>query len=229
MLMILPYMNDIDFFNIPIADGLAQTLVIIVGLITIKAVIETLSNIIGAADAQATGGKIADEVKKTAGTAAKMTGGAALLGAAAFKAAGPGGLKALNKIPGVGKAFGPATKAWAGIETGVGNKLKGFGGRLKERITGMGGVNAGQAGVDAAQSSLDEFKTGGLQAELLSQYDGHNVSDYNLTAEREKWKKAGLSGQALADMETAFVAKQTAGGIMTRSDMFSRLEAAEAS
>ncbi|MBR1890621.1 MAG: hypothetical protein IJ817_02940 [Clostridia bacterium] len=211
MLMILPYMNDIDFFNIPIADGLAQTLVIIVGLITIKAVIETLSNIIGAADAQATGGKIADDVKKTTGTAAKMTAGAALLGAAAFKAAGPGGLKALNKIPGVGKAFGPATKAWAGIEDKVGTKLRGFGGKLKERITGMGGVNRAQRNLDRAKADLEAFNTGAKQSWIFGQMDGQNTADFDLAAAREQWKKAGLSDDAIRNMETAIQTRIAAG------------------
>ena len=80
VLMILPYMNEIDFFNIPVADYFASTLVIIVGLITIKAVIATLSGLIGAADANETGGKIKDEVADVAGKATKMTVGAAKIG-----------------------------------------------------------------------------------------------------------------------------------------------------
>lgn len=88
VLMILPYMNDIDFFNIPIADYFAQTLVIIVGLITIKAVIATLSGLIGAADANETGGKIAEEVGSVAGKATKMTIGAAKLGVKGLKGTG---------------------------------------------------------------------------------------------------------------------------------------------
>ena len=83
MLMILPYMNTIDFFNIPIADYFARTLLIIVGLITIKAVIATLSGLIGAADANKTGGDIAGEVGKVAGQATRLTLGAAKVGAKA--------------------------------------------------------------------------------------------------------------------------------------------------
>lgn len=75
--LILPYMNEIDFFNIPIADYFAQSLVIIVGLITIKAFIATLSGLIGGADANETGKGIAEEVGAVAGTATKMTVGAA--------------------------------------------------------------------------------------------------------------------------------------------------------
>lgn len=75
--LILPYMNEIDFFNIAIADYFAQTLVIIVGLVTIKAFIATLSGLIGGADANETGKGIAEEVGAVAGTATKMTVGAA--------------------------------------------------------------------------------------------------------------------------------------------------------
>lgn len=77
MFLILPYINDIDFFNIPIADYFAQTLIIIVGLITIKAFIATLSGLIGGADANETGGKISEEVGQVAGKATYMPLGAA--------------------------------------------------------------------------------------------------------------------------------------------------------
>lgn len=75
--LILPYINEIDFFNIAIADYFAQALVIIVGLVTIKAFIATLSGLIGGADANETGKGIAEEVGAVAGTATKMTVGAA--------------------------------------------------------------------------------------------------------------------------------------------------------
>lgn len=70
-LMILPYFNEIDFFNIPIADYFAQVLFIIVGLITIKALISTISGLIGGADANETGGKISEDIGQTAGKAVK--------------------------------------------------------------------------------------------------------------------------------------------------------------
>ena len=89
VMMILPYLNEIDFFNIPIVDYLAQTLFIIVGLISIKAVIATVSELVGGADANKTGGDIAEDVGKTTMKAGKMTLGAAKVGmkvqGAAFK------------------------------------------------------------------------------------------------------------------------------------------------
>jgi hypothetical protein len=80
MLMILPYMNTIDFFNVAIADYFARTLLIIVGLITIKAFIGVCSSLIGGEDANKTGDGIKKEVGAVAGKATSMTIGAAKLG-----------------------------------------------------------------------------------------------------------------------------------------------------
>lgn len=76
MFLILPYMNEISFFNISIADYLAQTLVLIVGLITIKAFISVVSGLVGGEDANKAGEGIAKEVGAVAGKATKMTVGA---------------------------------------------------------------------------------------------------------------------------------------------------------
>ena len=86
VLLILPYVNEIDMFGIAIVDSLVQTLFIIVGLITIKAVISTLSQLIGAADANKTGDDMSKEVKSTIGKATAMTIGAAKLGAMPYTA-----------------------------------------------------------------------------------------------------------------------------------------------
>lgn len=80
MLMILPYMNTIDFFNVAIADYFARTLLIIVGLITIKAFIGVCSSLVGGEDANKTGDGIKKEVGAVAGKATSMTIGAAKLG-----------------------------------------------------------------------------------------------------------------------------------------------------
>lgn len=88
VLMILPYINEINFFNIAMVDILVQTLFIIVGLITTKAVISTLSGLIGAADANKTGDDMSKEVKSTIGKATAMTIGAAKLGAMPYTFAG---------------------------------------------------------------------------------------------------------------------------------------------
>lgn len=99
--LILPYMNEIDFFNIGIADYFARILIIIVGLVTIKAFIAMLSGLVGGADANETGGKISEEVMSTAGKAAALTVGAAKVGAKAFDKSAHATVSA---IKGVGNA-----------------------------------------------------------------------------------------------------------------------------
>ncbi len=110
--LMLPYFNKISFFNIEIADYFAQTLIIIVGLITIKAFIAVCSALIGAEDANASGAKIAGEVGGTIKGAAKMTVAAAKF---AYK----------------------HTPAGHVVHTGVGVAKQGLG-KLGEKVMGTG-------------------------------------------------------------------------------------------
>ncbi len=121
-LLILPYMNEIKFFNIGIADYLAQTLVIIVGLVTIKAFIATVSSLIGAADAQETGEKNRKDVSSALAGAGRLTLGAARAGTAVFK-----------RTP-LGAVMG-AGVGWAG------DKIKGGVGKIKESRVGKAVAN----------------------------------------------------------------------------------------
>ncbi len=97
MFLLLPYINEIDFFNITIADYFAQTLIIIVGLISIKALIGTISSVIGGANADKIGADISKEVGGTLGKAATTTIAAGKIGALPLKGA-----------IGTGKLFGSA-------------------------------------------------------------------------------------------------------------------------
>ena len=76
ILILLPFVNQIDFFNIKIADLIVQTFFIIVGLITIKTAISVLSGIIGAEDANKAGDAINKEVGGVAAKAFSKTVGA---------------------------------------------------------------------------------------------------------------------------------------------------------
>ena len=105
-LMILPYFNEIDFFNIPIADYFAQALFIIVGLITIKALISTISGSIGGADANETGGKISEDVGATAGKAVKAGVGMAVATRKFVKGAGNFAMGLGHGVVGIGQRFG---------------------------------------------------------------------------------------------------------------------------
>ena len=127
--LILPYINQIDFFNIPVADYFAQTLIIIVGLITIKAFIGTISGLIGAADANESGAKISEEVGQVAGKAVAMTAGVAV---GTAKVAGKLGFGALNVATG-GK-----------LKKGVQNVTK----KIKNKATGQDKID-----------EIEKFKT----------------------------------------------------------------------
>jgi len=124
MMMILPYLYEIDFFNIPIIDLLAQSLFIIVGLVTIKAVIALMSELIGAADANKTGGDIAKEVGSVAGKAANMTVGAAKM------AAKTGGNLTMAGVK-MGAAAGKGLTALGGKAAGAIEKAKAKGNEKK--------------------------------------------------------------------------------------------------
>ena len=123
--IIMPYINQIDFFNIPIADYFVNILVIIVGFITIKAFISMLSSLIGAEDANKTGEGINKEVGGAIKTAGKLAVGAAMVG---------------------GRAMGAGLKTVGGIATGIDNMT---GNRISERFDSVadsfGNSRVGQA------------------------------------------------------------------------------------
>lgn len=212
MMMILPYLYEIDFFNIPIIDLLAQSLFIIVGLVTIKAVIALMSELIGAADANKTGGDVAKEVGSVAGKAANMTLGAAKVGVK--------GLGAVAKVTGLqagATALGGkiANSKW-------GKKVSGGVGHLKDKITGMDKVKAAQQGLEAEQASLagakeglEQLDTAKQQKDALNSLNGMNSSKFNANGFRKMAeKKYGLSGAALDNVVDAATKTAAAGGKM---------------
>ncbi len=121
VLVILPFINNIAFFDIPIADLLCQTLFMIVGMLVIKDVIAMISSLIGGADAYKQGDDISKDVKKTAGkiasTAMKFAVPAARLGTGAVKFAAKGAVKGAKFI---------GTKAGQGLEFLGGKAAQGF-------------------------------------------------------------------------------------------------------
>lgn len=231
MFLILPYMNTIDFFNIPIADLIAQSLLIIVGLITIKSLISVLSGLIGAADANETGEKISKEVGSVAGKATAMTVGAAKLGAKAT-----GGL-----LSGIGKGAG-----WISDKTGLTNKLKGVGskisnskfgksvkgfagkvGHLKDRVTGMDKVKGKQKEQAEAENKVKEMDQFDTQEKLLKEVAGTQGTDFDAREFREKAKAAGFSGEKLDNMVNAVQGVASAGGKMKIGDLRKGLQAVD--
>ncbi len=187
--LILPYMNEIDFFNIAIADYFAQTLVIIVGLITVKAFIATLSGLIGAADANEAGGKIAEEVGTVAGKATKMTVGAAKLGAKTTGMIAKGGFKIADKASG-GK-LGQKTERLAG---NISNKFS----SIKNKLTGRGD-----------QQDLQDFDKKDKLLESLDQMQG---TEFDAEAFRIQAQQAGFKGSELDNLVSTASDRATAAG-----------------
>lgn len=94
LLLILPYLFEIELFNIALLDIIFQSLFVIVGLTMIEGFIGMVAKMIGAEDANEVGGKMIGKVGGTMAKSAIMVAGAA--GAAAkvmkmpVKAAGKG-------------------------------------------------------------------------------------------------------------------------------------------
>lgn len=198
MLMILPYMNSIDFFGFGIADYLARTLLIIVGLITIKAVIATLSGLIGAADANKTGEGISKEVAGVAAKAGKMTLGAAKVGTKALGLAAKPITTAINRATG-GKAGQLLDRAKSGITDAAG--------------TAMAFVKGGKKGVEArkAQKALESVQNDKKAADWLKSMDGTNMADMTDAKMRSMARAAGIDNKTVEEMIKAKNARAAAG------------------
>ena len=198
--LMLPYFNKISFFNIEIADYFAQTLIIIVGLITIKAFIAVCSALIGAEDANASGAKIAGEVGGTIKGAAKMTGAAAKF------------------------AYKHTPAGWA-VHAGVASAKHGIG-KLGEKMMGTGdaptkfgkaigafkdptaAIDAGMANRWKKQSETAEKKK--LEKELTHE---------NIKNGKESTDKLLASGDKLAE-----VFDRLRDGSMTASEAMKKLQ-----
>ena len=193
VLLILPYVNEIDFFNIEIADLFAQTLFVIVGLITIKAAISTLSTLIGAADANETGKGMAGEVRGTLGKATAMTVGAAKL---ATKATGKIAKGAIGVAGGLGAAAsgGSFKEGFKGATQKVDNAKKAVGNAA--RVAGAF-VKGGRRGASAEREKMRE-ENWQKQAEKGKFID--SLKDKTMT-DNEIEEKAIASGMSLEDAQ----------------------------
>ncbi len=185
VLILLPFVNEIDFFNIEIADLIAQTLFIIVGLITIKAAISTLSGLIGAEDANAAGDKINKEVGAVAGKAVSMTMGAAKVAGKAFMKATPVGWG----MQVAGKAAGAGIKGAAGLigrgvssaagkigNTALGRTFKSGAALLKQGTTAW----KTQRELNRAEKDMkdaDKVLSAKQQDDFINNIDGSDASD----------------------------------------------------
>jgi len=201
MLMILPYMNSIDFFGFGIADYLARTLLIIVGLITIKAVIATLSGLIGAADANKTGEGISKEVAGVAAKAGKMTLGAAKVGTKALGMVARPVTSALKRADDAFAARHGGRSLGAGIRAGVGGVQTG----LQYAGAFIKGGTAGAREL-TAQRNLKNLEGDKKAAEWLKANEGKTMTNQQMMA---GLREAGVSQ---ATISALVAAKQATGG-----------------
>lgn len=223
VLIILPYINQIDFFDIPIADLVVQTLFIIVGLVAIKNVINVLSQVIGSDDLRAQGDSVAGEVKSTLGKATKMTVGAAKLGGKAFANLTPAGIIGQLGARGArkaGEAIGKTRfgRGVSGVTGTVGAYLKG----------GVAGANAyrnmRRAKADEANESRSADNLQGMKTDILNSFNGKtNVS-------KDEIKRAAMErGMREEDAESfATAANQPSGGVFNAMGASSRVATADA-
>ena len=234
VLILLPYINKIDFFDIVIADLVVQTLFIIVGLVAIKNVINVLSQVIGSDDLRAQGDSVASEVKSTVGKATLMTAGAAKLGGKAFASLTGAGIAAQLGARGAKKLGEKIGKTKFGH--GVSNVIGGTGAFLKG---GVGGVKAfkdmnkakreQERAEETEKRTIDAMKKTdtyqqGIKADIINSFNGkNNVSEAQL---REEAVKRGLS-EADATL-FARRAVQSGGGKFMGAAASTRLQRADA-
>lgn len=241
VLILLPYINKIDFFDIPIADLVVQTLFIIVGLVAIKNIINVLSQVIGSDDLRAQGDSVAGDVKSTVGKATLMTAGAAKLGGKAFASLTGAGIAAQLGARGAKKLGEKIGKTKFGH--GVSNVIGGTGAFLKG---GVGGVKAfkdmnkakkAQEQAIADQKNAEKVQEAdinrikgqdlykqGIKADIINSFNGKsNVSESQL---KEEAINRGLSEADASAFATA--AFQVGGGKFMGAAAEGRLRAADA-
>ena len=73
--LVLPYINNIAFFNIYLIDAIVSVVVMVTGLMIIKSLISFFSGLVGGADALKEGDEIKGDLGKTLATSAKVAVG----------------------------------------------------------------------------------------------------------------------------------------------------------
>ena len=191
VLILLPYINKIDFFDIPIADLVVQTLFIIVGLVAIKNIINVLSQVIGSDDLRAQGDSVAGDVKSTIGKATKMTAGAAKIGGKAFANLTGVGIAAQLGARGAKKLGEKIGQTRAGRWLGRGAEYTGA--FLK---SGIGGVSS-----SIRANKAKDVMRGAEQQKFIESLDGEKLSKHEL---KERALAAGFSNAEATQLSRAF-------------------------
>ncbi len=227
VLLILPYVNEIKFFNIGIADAMAQTLFIIVGLITIKAVIATISSIIGAADANKTGDEISKDVGGAIGGALKMTAGAAKF---AGKLGSPivAGLKTtmLGYTDKQGYEHRGLLTALTKKYDGMGNMVDRKGVAAAKSVAKKVGSFTGSVlyGAGLGKQQRAKFaQASNRMDEFMKEYEGQDAASFNKDEAMNRAMRLGFDYKQASSMAESIAASRNADGKLDYTQMQNEL------
>ena len=95
--LVLPYINNIAFFNIYLIDAIVSVVVMVTGLMIIKSLISFFSGLVGGADALKEGDDIKGDLGKTLATSAKVAVG---VGSGVTRFGNPLGLAVVRRLQG---------------------------------------------------------------------------------------------------------------------------------
>ena len=179
LMLILPYVQNINFFNIGVVDAIIQLIMLITGLLMAKDFIGIVNGFVGGADALAAGdpmkasigGKLKTGIKpvaNVAGTGVRLAGKGALAGA-----------KAVGNLAGAG-AFAIASK----VNAGRANRAKKKAEKLKNKANDLKQKNT---------KTLDNLMSGNEKSKGLQK----KVFTARQKAEK-KASKAGASAEEAA-------------------------------
>ena len=95
--LVLPYINNIAFFNIYLIDAIVSIVVMVTGLMIIKSLVSFFSGLVGGADALKEGDDLKGDLGKTLATSAKVAVG---VGSAVTRFGNPLGLAVVRRLQG---------------------------------------------------------------------------------------------------------------------------------
>ncbi len=211
VLLILPYLQNIAFFNIGVVDTIVNLVLLIAGLMMAKDFITMMSGFIGGADAAGTGeglkGGMAGAFKKGASITAKagMMGGKAMYRTGKFAVkAGVGLGKGVAKVGGaVGKTIAAKTSA---VRANLNRKTQDKrASKANEKY---------QARMTKAMKTTDKIQD--IEDATRSQFGKSSIKRLGERA----YKKALLKGRSLEDAEKAKEQAMTEGVLKRDLDQY---------
>lgn len=182
--LIFPYLSNISFFNISLLDYMVNIVIVITGLVMVKAFIGFMSGLVGGADAVAAGDGVKGEIGKTLSKGAGMALGAANVA-----------MKVGKFIPGAGMAVGAAQKGLRMLKA-----RRDAGKAVDEAASAQAEVNKADEllygdRADTAEKTLFDAKSD--LADGITEYGSYNDNGIKLKRKKEREAAAkGLEGDA---------------------------------